>query len=77
MSHELFVELSDEQQQLVAGGASLIDSLGTYFKQKQTATALSVTQLSGPGGSYNVQNFATASNLIKTGAHKNFIAYLP
>ena len=73
MNSELFVELSDEQQQLVAGGQlNISDVLGTYYTQDQSGTVLTTLQASGPGGSANVQNFATVSNLINTGASRDF-----
>ena len=49
MSNELFVELNDEQQEIIAGGASLDSASITAFRQ---STVLGGTaSLSGPGGS--------------------------
>jgi hypothetical protein len=49
MSTELFVELNSEQQEVITGGASVINFSDTYFAQHnvvgQTYSA------SGPGGS--------------------------
>ena len=57
MSNELFVELNDEQQEIVAGGAaSLLSISETYFDQ-QTVFGNTVSA-SGPGGSYTASNGA-------------------
>jgi hypothetical protein len=81
---ELFVELTEEQAQVVTGGSYggyfggdyLDDHLNTYFKQKDQATILEVTQASGPNGSANVQKFANITKTIDTGASKDFTAWL-
>jgi hypothetical protein len=81
---ELFVELTEEQAQVVTGGSYggyfggdyLDDHLNTYFTQKDQATILEVTQASGPNGSANVQKFANISKHIDTGASKDFTAWL-
>jgi hypothetical protein len=52
MSNELFVELNDEQQELVSGGISLSEDVDSYFDLEQLATASVVTN--GPGGSQSV-----------------------
>jgi hypothetical protein len=50
MSNELFVELNDEQQEIVAGGAASLTSLSiTAFDQQ--AVLGGTASLSGPGGS--------------------------
>jgi hypothetical protein len=73
MNSELFVELSDEQQQLVAGGQlDNSDVLSTYYTQDQSATTLATVQASGPGGSANVQDLAIVSRSINTGADRDF-----
>jgi hypothetical protein len=51
MSNELFVELSDEQQEIVAGGASF--SLGQYLTQsqfQQVVGSVGGASTAGPGG---------------------------
>jgi hypothetical protein len=49
MSNELFVELNDEQQEIIAGGADLNSLSITAFKQQ---TVLGGTaSMSSPGGS--------------------------
>jgi hypothetical protein len=81
---ELFVELTEEQAQVVTGGSYggypgldyIDDHLNTYFKQKDQATILEVTQASGPNGSANVQKFANVSKTIDTAAYKDFTAWL-
>ena len=76
---ELFVELTEEQAQVVTGGSygggygdQIKDYLSTYYTQKDQATLLEVTQVSGPGGSANVQKFANISKHIDTAAYKDF-----
>jgi hypothetical protein len=49
MSNELFVELNDEQQELVSGGASLTDNIDSYYDLEKLSTASIVTN--GPNGS--------------------------
>jgi hypothetical protein len=49
MSNELFVELNDEQQELVSGGASLTDNIDSYYDLEKLATASIVTN--GANGS--------------------------
>jgi hypothetical protein len=81
---ELFVELTEEQAQVVTGGSYggypgvdyIDDHLNTYFKQKDQATLLEVTQVSGPGGSANVQKFAHLDRSIDTAAYKDMFAKL-
>jgi len=78
MNSELFVELTEEQAQVVTGGSyggygdEIKDYLSTYYNQHDKATLLEVTQVSGPGGSANVQKFANLDKSIKTGAYKDF-----
>ena len=80
---ELFVELTEEQAQVVTGGSygggygdQIKDYLSTYYTQKEQATILEVNQVSGPKGSANVQKFANISKTIDTGASKDFTAWL-
>jgi len=75
---ELFVELTEEQAQVVTGGSyggygdEIKDYLNTYYKQNDKATLLEVSQFSGPGGSGTLQKFANVSKEIDTGAYKDF-----
>jgi hypothetical protein len=76
---ELFVELTEEQAQVVTGGSYggyggdvIKDYLSTYYNQKDQATILEVNQVSGPNGSVNVQKFANVSKHIDTAAYKDF-----
>ncbi|MCP6761256.1 MAG: CTB family bacteriocin [Fischerella sp. CENA71] len=64
----LFSEVAEEQQQLVAGGKSINDYLSTYFNADTTAFAFSAA--SGPGGSVVTQEFAEQE--INTSANKSF-----
>jgi hypothetical protein len=56
MSNELFVELNDEQQEIIAGGASLDSASITAFKQQIVAGG--TVSSSGPGGSFTASNGA-------------------
>jgi len=75
---ELFVELTEEQAQVVTGGSysgygdEIKDYLNTYYNQKDKATLLEVSQFSGPGGSGTLQKFANVSKKIDTAAYKDF-----
>ncbi|MEH1888289.1 MAG: CTB family bacteriocin [Nostoc sp.] len=52
MSHELFSDLSAEQQEVVAGGAAVIDFSTVYSSLfHQTENILPVGSASGVGGS--------------------------
>ncbi|MEH2467436.1 CTB family bacteriocin [Nostoc sp.] len=52
MSHELFSDLSAEQQEVVAGGAAVIDFSTLYSSLfHQTESIGQVAGASGPGGS--------------------------
>ncbi|WP_299402180.1 CTB family bacteriocin [Acaryochloris sp. IP29b_bin.148] len=48
---ELFTELSDQQQEIVAGGFSLKNYSGTKFYQNYKAAGATGGSYSGPGGS--------------------------
>jgi hypothetical protein len=50
MSNELFVELNDEQQEIVAGGAASLDSASITVFDAQTVLG-GTASMSGPGGS--------------------------
>jgi DNA uptake protein ComE-like DNA-binding protein len=90
MNCDLFVELSDEQQQLVAGGTgetggtggmgmgigSLKDKLSTYYNTNGLGLGLNVAQASTPQGSFNQQNFTTEVLNINTAAFKDLFAEL-
>ena len=77
---ELLVELSEDQQQLVAGGGGsgdvLKDKLATYFKANETITNLEVAQESTPKGSTNLQSFKHDTVNVNTAAYKELIAKL-
>lgn len=76
---DFLVELSDEQQQLVAGGSSgdvLKDKLSTYFKTDAAITILDVAQQSSPKGSTNLQKFQHDTISIDTAAYKDLFATL-
>ncbi|OWY68519.1 hypothetical protein B7486_25325 [cyanobacterium TDX16] len=80
MQSGLFLDLSDEQQQVVAGGGStgdaLRDKLATYYKANKSLTNLDVAQQSGPEGSTNLQSFKHDTLDISTAAYKDFFAKL-
>ncbi|NHC38309.1 CTB family bacteriocin [Scytonema millei] len=79
---ELFVELSDEQQQLVAGGSywggygdnSIYDALGTSLKETQSVQHLKVGIASTRQGSYVEQDYLNANHKFETDAFKYFTA---
>ena len=80
MQSELFLDLSEEQQQVVTGGSStgdtLRDKLATYYKANNSITNLDVAQQSGPEGSTNLQSFKHDTFDISTAAYKDFFAKL-
>ena len=69
---ELFVELSNEQEEVVSGGVSAFDVLATDFSQVQKLFQFSAAAASGPGGSLVTQDVAALTNAIDTSAFKNF-----
>jgi hypothetical protein len=65
---DLFVELNDEQAEIVSGGISYTQITGTeYFKSFDAVLSASNTQ-SGPGGSSVSQVNAAESMKLLTGA---------
>ncbi|AFY90290.1 MAG: hypothetical protein CLLPBCKN_005872 [Chroococcidiopsis cubana SAG 39.79] len=80
---ELFVELSDEQQQLVAGGysypgggdgQSIYDILNTSLKENKSVQHLKVGIASTRDGSYVEQDYLNANHKFETDAFKYFTA---
>jgi hypothetical protein len=69
---ELFVELSNEQEEVISGGVNAFDALGTDFLQKQEALRLNFASASGPGGSLVTQNVVATTNVIDTSSFKDF-----
>jgi hypothetical protein len=65
MSHELFIDVTAEQQEIVAGGASLLD-FETYFKSfsKSVETIGGVAGVSN--GSASVIGASGVSKLVET-----------
>jgi hypothetical protein len=57
MSNELFVELNDEQQEIVAGGNASLQSLSITAFDQQTVLG-GTASASGPGGSFTASNGA-------------------
>jgi hypothetical protein len=80
MSNELFADVSEEQQSIVAGGggydgydpAKIIDRVKTDYLATKDTTAFKFGVASGPGGSVVTQEFATESVKIDTSAEKMF-----
>jgi hypothetical protein len=59
---ELFTELSDDQQELVAGGAvTILDLKQTYFSSNTELLGSQSAAASGPGGSTAVGNIYGAN----------------
>lgn len=74
-----FVDLLDEQQQLVTGGSggdSISDLLKTHYKADFAITDLQVAQKSGPEGSMNMQAFKHDTISLDTAALKYLKAQL-
>ena len=66
---ELFTELSDQQQELVAGGTVTIADLNaTYFSSNTELLGATGTAVSGPGGSAAAGNITGASQHLDTSA---------
>jgi hypothetical protein len=77
MNSQLFVELSESQQELVSGGGQLTDLddyLDTYFKAEKSLVDFQVAQKSGPDGSEILQDFSQDFTAVDTGAIKDFNA---
>ena len=74
---ELFVELSDEQQQLVAGGYSyddggITDIIHTDLHENQSLKKFSFGAASTREGSYVNQDYANLNQNFDTSAFKYF-----
>lgn len=76
----LFVDLSEDQQQLVTGGGEvgdkIRDRLFTYYRADASITMLDVAQQSGPNGSTNLQQFKHDTFNLDTAAYKDLFAKL-
>jgi len=68
MNTELFIELSDDQQEIISGGTSLYDFLGTDYSQE--ALGLSATAVSTASGSAVTQTVLAVDTY--TSAFKSF-----
>ena len=51
MSHNLFIDVTEEQQEIVAGGAALIEDTYYSLLKLKTVNISPVYSKSGPGGS--------------------------
>lgn len=69
---ELFVELSDEQQEIVSGGISLKDLINTTFNFNNESLGFKADAQSGPGGSTVSQIVTAEKSAIDTSALKDF-----
>jgi len=66
---ELFTELSDQQQELVAGGAvALLNVNATSFKSDTELLGAAGAAVSGPGGSAAIGTIDAANQDIDTRA---------
>jgi hypothetical protein len=65
MSNELFVELSDEQQEIVAGGQATLALLNASFFTSDTVLGTSAT-VAGPGGAAGLSG--GGAQAIKSGS---------
>ncbi|HLO84713.1 MAG TPA: CTB family bacteriocin [Nostocaceae cyanobacterium] len=69
MSHQLFTELSLEQQEIVSGGGKVIDYIDTEFNQ--SSESLNVNKSSTAAGDCVSQAYVV--NQVNTSASKKFI----
>jgi hypothetical protein len=77
MDSQLFVELSEEQQEIVAGGGQLTDLddyLNTYFEAENSEVDFQAMLESGPDGSTVMQDFSQDFTKIANAAKKDFSA---
>ncbi|WP_375470000.1 CTB family bacteriocin [uncultured Nostoc sp.] len=51
MSHNLFIDVTEEQQEIVAGGAAVFEDTSYSLLKLKTANISPVYSKSGPGGS--------------------------
>ncbi|NJM66805.1 MAG: hypothetical protein HC851_14655 [Acaryochloris sp. RU_4_1] len=66
---ELFTELSDDQQELVAGGkVAILDIKATEFYSNTEFLASKNAAASGPGGSFTAGTIAGANQEVYTKA---------
>ena len=66
---ELFTELSDQQQELVAGGTVLLTNINaTHFYSNTELLGASGASVSGPGGSAATGHITGANQEIYTAA---------
>jgi hypothetical protein len=77
MSHELFAEVSVEQQQLVSGGGGyyypgISDDASTYFKAEKDVTSFDFALQSTADGSKIGQYFKNEKTSVDTAADKYF-----
>jgi hypothetical protein len=73
LNSELFVELSDEQEESANGGGQLRNLNEDFETEYDAAQTVNVTQImSGPGGSGILEVFATRS--VETEANKSINA---
>ena len=69
---ELFVELSDEQQETVSGGISASDLIKTAFKFDTQSLGFGASAKSGPNGSEITQLVTAEKSSIDTSSFKDF-----
>lgn len=77
MESTLFTELSENQQELVAGGGQLTDlydELYSRFQRENSIVMFEAEQVSGPNGSTTTQAFMQDFEYIFTDAYKDFYA---
>jgi hypothetical protein len=73
LNSELFVELSDEQEECANGGGQLRNLNESFETEYDAAQTVNVTQImSGPGGSGILEVFKTSS--VETEANKSINA---
>jgi hypothetical protein len=69
---ELFVELSNEQEEVVSGGINLVDLINTSFSSRKQSLIFGTNAQSGPNGSSVSQLLMAENTEIDTSASKSF-----
>ena len=75
MSHELFTDLSIEQQEIVAGGAAVFEDTFYSLLKLKTANISPVYSQSGPGGSSVSGGGVQTLNLVLIKSGTSFKAF--
>lgn len=69
---EYLVELSEDQQEVISGGLSIAEALGTNFASDDELAIVTTDQSSGPYGTSIKQSIAAANSEKTTNGNKAF-----